>query len=250
MELFRAGVEHVFRFLSCRSIGICIRPALSGRVVDRDARLHIVTVDIEADSVPLVLDRPSLELHARGDQIAPLEHRRCAVQHMVAGLPDVIRHQVLKRQHALHVEIPRARDQVAFVGVFTGQLVADQVAAVVQVFAVNKVILDRLPAGRLDLPDRAALLCRHQVGGDAGVRRAAPAEQVERRVFLERGGSIIRFCEIRLVTVDLDIGRAAVSRHTLQRDRGLRLQHRAARQQQTEDKYDRRPSFFQCLHLQ
>ena len=55
---------------------------------------------------------------------------------------------------------------------------------------------------------------------------------------------------IRLVSVDLDIGRAAVSRHTLQRDRGLRLQHRAARQQQTEDKYDRRPSFFQCLHLQ
>jgi hypothetical protein len=44
---------------------------------------------------------------------------------------DVVRSHILKRKHTLDVQIAGTGDEVAFVGIFAGELEADQVAAVV-----------------------------------------------------------------------------------------------------------------------
>ena len=90
---------------------------------------------------------------------------------MVAGLLDVIRHHVFKGEHPLHVEIAGAGDEVLLIGILTAELIADEMAAVVQVLAIHDVIFHRLPAAGLDLADAVPFLRGHQVLSDAGIGR-------------------------------------------------------------------------------
>ena len=96
---------------------------------------------------------------------------------MVSGLLDVIRHHVFKGEHPLHVEIAGAGDEVLLIGILTAELIADEMAAVVQVLAVHDVIFHRLPAAGLDLADAVPFLHGHQVQTDVGIGGAAPAKQ-------------------------------------------------------------------------
>ena len=99
--------------------------AFPGGVVNHDSRLDVVAVDVEQHALALVLHGHRFHLHAAGYQIFALENRRDAVEDMVPRFFYVVRREVLKRQHPLDVQIARARDEVLFVGVFGGQLVAD-----------------------------------------------------------------------------------------------------------------------------
>ena len=85
---------------------------------------------------------------------------------MVAGFLHKIRHHVFKGQHPLDVEVARAGDEILLVGILPGELVADEMTAVVQVFSVPEVVLDRYPAGRLDRSDAAPVGIGHQVAPD------------------------------------------------------------------------------------
>ena len=251
MELAGAGVEDVGGLLLCgvlpcrlrigRAALRCVRcqSALAGGVVDGHTGLDIVDVDVETHALALVLHGPALHLHAAGHQIVPLKHRGHPVEHMIVRLLDVVRHQVFKGQHPLHIEIPSAGDEIFLVGVLPRQLIADQVAAVVEVLSIHTVVFHRVPAGGFHLADVAPVLRGHQVRAHIGVRRAAPAQSVQRAVRLKRGrGGPVLLGKGGLVAVQDHIGLPGIGRHILQRERegpGLRSlaagQHQAAQQQ-------------------
>ena len=116
-------------------------PALAGFVIDGDTGLVVVHEHIELDTGTFVFHTPGFHLYPPGHQVVPLKNGGHPVQHMVVGFFHVVGHHVFKGQHAGHIEIPGAGDQVLGVGVFRGQLIADQVAPVVQVFPVDERIL-------------------------------------------------------------------------------------------------------------
>ena len=108
-------------------------------------------------------------------QIIAVEHGRDAIEYVVPGFFDVVRRQILKRQHPLHVQIARARDEILFVRVLGGQLVANQMTTVIKILPIHDVILYGLPSRRLDLSNRAALFRGHEVKSDVRVSRPATA---------------------------------------------------------------------------
>lgn len=103
----------------------------AGGIINFHARLDVIAVHVKANAFAVVLDRPRLHLHARGDKIAALKHRRDPIEHMVAGFLYIVSDHILKWQHTLDIEVSRAGDQVLLVGILGGKLPADQVTAIV-----------------------------------------------------------------------------------------------------------------------
>ena len=172
---------------------------------------------------------------------------------MVAGFLHIVSDHILKRQHTLDIKVSRAGDQVLLVCILGGKLPADQVTAVIQIFAVHAVILDRMPSGWLDLTDRTAFfsICGHQLLSDIGVCRAAPSEIIQIRIFLKRFGLLL-VCvgEGRLVAVDLDISRIRVGGQLVHRNHTARRHGQCtAGKQQAEHEYNRRKRTGQFSHL-
>ena len=211
MELFAAGVQDVGGLR--RGLGVLRRgslalgPALPGGVVDGDAGLDVVDVHVEAHALPVVLHAEGLHQHAGGHQIVPLKDGGHPVEHVVVRLLYVVGHQVLKGQHAVHVHVPGAGDQVALVGVLAGELEADQVAAVIEVLPV---ILHVDPAAGLHRADALPVLGGHEIGPHAGVGHPAPAQRVQFAVGLKGVGGIVVLCKVRNIVIDRHIGIAAV----------------------------------------
>ena len=97
---------------------------------------------------------------------------------MVAGVLYVIGHLIFKGEHSLGVHKPGACDEVFLVGVLPGQLVANQVAAVIEVLAVHPAILCRVPAAGFHLADLPPGLGGHDLLADVGVSHPAAAQVV------------------------------------------------------------------------
>ena len=217
MELFAAGVQDVGGLR--RGLGVLRRgliplgPALPGGVVDGDAGLDVVDVHVEAHALPVVLHAEGLHQHAAGHQIVPLKDGGHPVEHVVVRLLHVVGHQVLKRQHAVHVHVPGAGDQVALVGVLAGELEADQVAAVIEVLAV---VLHIDPAGGGHRADALPVLGGHQLRPHAGPGRAAAAQPVQLAVGLKGLGGVLVLGEKGLVAVDGHIGLADIGGNLVQ----------------------------------
>ena len=161
---------------------------------------------------------------------------------MVVRLLHIVRHQILKWQHAVHVEVAGSGDEIFLVGVLPCRLIADQVAAVVEILSVHAVVFDRVPAGGLHLADLSPVLRGHQVRAHIGIRRAAAAQGIQRAVgFKGRGRRPVLLRKGGLIVVQDHVGLPGVSRHIVQRKReGLRLrsltagQHQAAEQQRQQ----------------
>ena len=242
MEFLRVGIQHVG--------GTCggwagldlplfpFRPARAGGVVDADARLDVVDIDVEADALPLVLHAPGLHQHSAGHQIVPLIERGDPVEDVVGGLLHIVGHQVLKGQHALHIHVAGPGDQVALVGVLAGELEPDEVAAVIKVLTA---VLHVDPAGGLHRADALPLPGRHQLLSHTGVGRAAAAQPVQRTVGLKGLGGIFLLPKEGLVVIDDHIGLARIGGHLVQivadRRGGLPL---AAGQQQGQEQQERK----------
>lgn len=64
---------------------------------------------------------------------------------MIIRLFDVISNHALKREHSFDIEVSRAGYEVFFVCVLSGQLISDKMAAVIQIIAINALILDGMP---------------------------------------------------------------------------------------------------------
>ena len=223
MEFLGAGVEHVgegggIRFLRG---GVRLRQmALAGGVVDGDTGLDIVGVNGKAHALAAVLQRQGLHPNAPGHQLRALKVRCHPVEHVVAGLPDVRGHLVFKGQHPLYIQIPGAGDEVLLIGVFPRQLVADEVAAVVEVLAVHAVIFGQLPAAGLYLADGAPVLRGHQVPAHAGVGGAAAAQGVQGAVRFKRGPIQLAGVKVRLAAAHLRPGTAGIGGEGLLRGLG------------------------------
>ena len=186
MELPGVGVNYVLGLrLFYRA---ALQGAVSGGVVDGHPGLNIVAEHVKAHALALVLHGFGLHKYPLGHQIFPFKDGGNPVEHMVAGLLHVVGHHVFKGEHPRNVQVPGASNQVLLVGVFRRQLIADEVAAVVQVLAVYAVILHRLPAGGLYLANLRPLLRGHGVQPHAGHGGAAPPQLVQLAVFLKAGG--------------------------------------------------------------
>ena len=85
---------------------------------------------------------------------------------MVACFFDVISHHIFKRQHPVHIHVSRTGDQILFVGIFRCQLIADQMAAIMKIFAVYKIVFYCMPAARFYFSNRTAFFRWHQIFSD------------------------------------------------------------------------------------
>lgn len=190
---------YAWRGVLCRVAALVARlghglrraPALARCVVDVDARLHVVAKDVERHARPVVLDRLRLEVHPARDELVAHKDRGRAKEHTVAGGAHVVGHLVLKREHPLNVEVARAGDEVALVGVLARELEPDEVAAVKEVSVGDEVVIAHgVPAGWADHADGGALLGGHGGGAHDRLRRAAAPEAVERAVRLLGPGEV------------------------------------------------------------
>ena len=178
--------------ISSRSLSGCasrtsrtVRPAFSCRIIDRNTRLDIIDVHAEQHSLALILDGFRLHQDAGGNQIIALKNRRYAVHDMVSGFFHIIGCQIFKWQHSLYVQIAGSGNQVFDIGILRRKLVADQMTAVIEILSIHIVILRRMPARRLDFPDRAALLRRHRVLRNRSICHAAAPQAVQITVTLK-----------------------------------------------------------------
>ena len=95
----------------------------------------------------MVLDRLCFQTNATTDEFLFVVHGRDAVEHMVARVVDVAEDALFKRQHARLVEIARAGEEILAVGVFAVERPGDEMAAVVEALARNKVVALLMPSG-------------------------------------------------------------------------------------------------------
>ena len=223
MELLRIGIEHIvslygastrrFRLLwllrGNRRAGLLRNSgaaggevAVPGSIVDGDAGLDIVGIDAEQDVLAAVLDRIPLHQHAAGQQIAFLKNGSYPIEHVVVRLLDVVCHHILEGEHPFNVQIPSAGDQVLLVGILTGKLIAEQMTAVIEVLSIHTVVLDCMPAGRLDLADTSALLRRHDVLPYAGIGDTTAPQRVQGAVAFKRCGGEVISREVGDIVVD------------------------------------------------
>ena len=98
---------------------------------------------------------------------------------MVACVVDVVEDLLFKRQHARFVEIARAGEEILAIGVFAAERPGDEVAAVVEALARNKVVALLVPSGGVDARDVAALALTERFGAHTGERFAGAAQAVE-----------------------------------------------------------------------
>ena len=225
MELVGPGVENIVLFLPLFRLAFPAggnfpgSPAVPGGVVDFHPWLDIVHVHVKTDALSLVFHREALHFHTSGHQLVPLEQGRHPVEHVVLRLLDVIRRHVFKGEHSLHIQVSGAGDQIVLVGVFPCQLEADEMTPVVQIAAVHKVVFRGLPSRGVHLADAFPVLGGHQVLPDAGGGGAASAQGIQGTVFLEGLGRQLLRGKIRLVAVELHIGKSLVGGNFLQGDR-------------------------------
>ena len=92
---------------------------------------------------------------------------------------DVVEDLLFKRQHARFVEIARAGEEILAIGVLAAERPGDEVAAVVEALAWNKVVALLVPTGRMDTRDIAALTLTERFGSYAGECFAGTAQAVE-----------------------------------------------------------------------
>ena len=97
---------------------------------------------------------------------------------MVVCLFYIVSNHIFKRQHAIYVQISGPGHEIPFVRIFGGELITDQMTAVVEVFAVYVVVLHGVPAGRFDHTDPSALFRWHGCFADIGISSAAAAERI------------------------------------------------------------------------
>ena len=127
---------------------------------------------------------------------------------MVSSLVHIVCYHVLEGQHPLNIHVPGPSNQVPLVGILTGQLEANQVAAVIQVAAVHQVsvVLVDPPRG-LHFADTFPVLGRHQLLAHIGIGHAAAAKAVQLRVGLKSLRGQVSLRKLRDVAIEGDPGR-------------------------------------------
>ena len=213
MEFTGAGIDHIgLHILALPNHGFC-QTAFPGGVVDLHTGLDIIGIDIEADTLAVILHRPGLHSDTAGQRIIPLKNRDDTVEHVVAGFLNIVSHHVFKGQHALHIHIAGASDQIPLVGILTGELKANQMAAVIQIFAVHEIVFRGDPAGGAYHTDIFTLLRGHQVTANAGHGIGAAVQGIQIAVGFIAFGHIILQAEPGHIVLQHSKGFAGIGRN-------------------------------------
>ena len=169
MELLRAEIHHIHGGTFRRGGSIfSIQPAFAGGIVNGYAGLYVIAENIETDTIPLVLYRPGFHQNTLGHQVVSVKHGGNSIENVVFCFLDVVGHHVLEGEHAIHIQIAGAGDQIFSPGVLAGELETNEVTSVIEVFTVHAVILGGLPAGGFHMADAAAFLGGHGLHTDTG----------------------------------------------------------------------------------
>ena len=115
--------------------------ALACGIVNLNARLDIVGKDAVGNPGTLVFHRIAFHQNAVGQKIISLKNRRYTVHDMVAVFLHIVRNHIFEWQHALNVQVSGAGNQVLCIGVFAGQLKANEVATVVEILSIDQIII-------------------------------------------------------------------------------------------------------------
>ncbi|CCY58168.1 unknown [Clostridium sp. CAG:632] len=160
---------------------LCIRyPALSGRIINSDTRLHIIAKYTEFHSGALIFHRLSFYQYPGCNQIPPFKYRCHPIKHMVIGFLHIICYLVLKWYHTGCIHVPGTGNQILLVCILACQLISNQVATIIQIFLCYLLrIFHRMPATRLDLSNLAPLLRRHNLLTYIGIRGSAASQIIQ-----------------------------------------------------------------------
>ena len=204
-----------------------VSPVLTRSIVNGHTGFHVVAIDAERNARTIIFHGARLHHHTAGDQLVALEQGRHAIKDMVAGALHILGDLRFEGFHTIHIHGSGSGDEVAHVGVFSSQLISQQVAAVVNVLAVHPVVLMHAPAGRLHRADGSAFFGWH--GFLTHKRRAftATAQAIQGRIAFEGFVRIIIRIEIRLVAVQLHIRRAGILGNLIERNE-ITGRHRSA----------------------
>ena len=104
--------------------------AVTGCVINGNARLIIIAIYVERDTLAVIFDRHSLHRNARGYQISAIKNRRYSIENMVVCFFYIVGNHVLEREHALNIQIPSSCDKVLRIRIFGGKLISDKVASI------------------------------------------------------------------------------------------------------------------------
>ncbi len=195
------------------------------RIVDHDPGLHVVAVDIELDAPSVIFHAPGLHLHTVSEQVVVGVFRCHSIQHMIAGLPDVVQDFHFKGQHPFCVHVPGAGDEVLRVRILPRQAPGQQVTAIVQLAAFDEVIAFLVPAGWVDHGNVLAVVIRQKLRTEDRISLYRAAEFVQPLKFLVGGGAQIHVGEGRDALIDFHIRRTEICRYVLCTRIGSRLRH-------------------------
>ena len=134
---------------------------------------------VEGQSPAVILDGIRFHKDPACNQIVFKEAGSHPIEHMIPGIQDIINDLDLKGKHAVDVHIPGSGDQVKFVVVLTRERVGYEVAPVIKILVLYKIVISyRVPPGRLDHADFPAFFSRHKLTSKAGHVRTASAQSV------------------------------------------------------------------------
>ena len=134
------------------------RAAGSGDVVDNDARLVVVAIDVEVQAGSIVLERVGFHMDTACNELTLFEKWGYAVKHVVMRPFNVAYGLLFERFHAVDIHGSCSGDEVAFVVIFSAKGEGDQVAAVVESAFVDKLVAALIPPTGVHMRDAPARL--------------------------------------------------------------------------------------------
>ena len=166
-----------------------------------------------------VLHGGSLYLDAGGHQIVSLIQWCYPVKYMIPCIMYIIRYLIFVGQHSFCIHIPGSCDQILCVGILAAEHISNQMAAIIQIFAIYKIVFYRMPAGGFYHTDGSSLLGGHDLLTYTGIRYTAAAQSIQRTVLLKSLRCIVRLGKSRHILVNFYGCLAAVCRYFVHRQR-------------------------------
>ena len=146
----------------------------AGLVVQGHSRLLVGDKGPEGYRLASIIHASSLHNDAPGQEFLVLKNRRHPVADLAPGIPDIGSHNIFQGQHSILVKGPSPSHEVEPVVIFPGELVGNEVAAVVEGLAIYKVILLLLPPCGVDLGNISPLFPGSRIWTNQGIGRSYP----------------------------------------------------------------------------
>lgn len=148
----------------------------SGDVVDNNARLVVVAIDVEVQAGSIVLERVGFHMDTARNELTLFEKWGYAVKHVVMRPFNVAYGLLFERFHAIDIHGSCSGDEVALVVAFSAKGEGDQVAAIVENAFVDKLIAALVPPTGVHMRDALARFDGQRFLSQAGEGGSAAVE--------------------------------------------------------------------------